>query len=108
MEKYFILVCVANILAYLVNCSILVWPKAESYKALISLIGGSTVTYLYITATQVGYACVNKLWTLKVFGFAISTTIFTVLTWMIMNEVPTWKHVCALGLAGLIVYLNLK
>ena len=108
MEKYFLLLCAANTLAYLINCSMILWPKAEAYKTLIALIGGSTVTYLYITATQVGYACVNKLWTLKVFGFAISTTIFTILTWMIMNEAPTWKHLCALVLAGGIVYLYLK
>ena len=108
MYKYFLFAICANVLAYFVNCSALLWPKVANYKWLLSLIGGSTITYLYISATQVGYSHVNKLWTLKLFGFAVSTTIFTVLTWAIMKEVPTWKHIAALTLAFGILALNYK
>jgi drug/metabolite transporter (DMT)-like permease len=107
MTKYFLLLCAANICAWFINCSVILWDKAEQHKLGIAVVGGAIVTYLYMSATQVGYENTNKLWTLKVIGFAVSTTVFTVLTWLILHEIPNWRHAISLVLAICIILLHI-
>ena len=107
MTKYLILLICANVVAYMTNCSQLIWEDAKNYKTVLAVVAGTIITYLYMTATQVGYEAVNKLWTLKVIGFATSTTVFTILTWLLLGEVPTWRHYTSLALAAGIIALHI-
>ena len=69
---------------------------------------GTATTYLYMAATSVGYETFGRLWTVRLVGFCVSTTMFTLLTASFLGEWPALKDGASLLLVVLIIWIQLR
>jgi hypothetical protein len=95
----------AQSLAWYQNNGQFVYPWFKEHKFLLSLLG-VPISYLFITATGMSYEALGKAWPGRLLTFATGITVYTILTFMLMNEVPTWKSILSLILTAIIVILQ--
>ena len=86
--KYVLCVIVAHTIAWLVNTHSLL-SENNGKKVWLCLMG-VPITFLYMSAVSYGYEAFGKLWTVRLVGFFLSTTMFAILTASVLKEYPTW------------------
>ena len=97
-----------NIIIWYQLNSQLVWKWAEGYKSMLwmSLLG-IPISLMFWYATKIGYQGFGNLWAVRFMGFATSMMTFPVMTWLYLGEVVTLKTFLTLGLALIIMILQL-
>ena len=84
------------------------WEWAAKNTLLISLVGGTTISYFFISGTKhiVQYSD-GLLWPGRLMGFGIGITSFTILTLLYMGEGLTTKTITSLILALALVSIQI-
>ena len=86
----------------------LVWDFWKSWKGItLSLLMGIPITALFWWATKIGYDGFGNLWAVRLLGFATSMISFPIMTWLYLGEVLSLKTILSLGLAVIIMLLQL-
>jgi hypothetical protein len=82
-----ILMTIGQIGVWIQNNSQFIWPETVKYKIPISIVGGSILSYLFITAISFlvkGYDGI--IWPSRIIPAAIGLIIFSILTWVFAGE----------------------
>ena len=106
---YCILIFLVNniIIWYQLN-SQLVWDWAKGAKSMwMMALLGIPISLLFWYATKIGYHGFGNLWSVRFMGFATSMLTFPLMTWLYLGEVMTLKTILTLGLAAIIMMLQL-
>ena len=86
----------------------LVWPFWKTWKGItLSLLMGIPITALFWYATKIGYQGFGALWPVRFMGFATSMMTFPIMTYFYLGEPMTMKVILTLGLAVIIMLLQL-
>jgi len=85
-----------------------VWPWFKKNPLILALIGGSTISYLFIIATRLvaGYYG-GQLWPGRFIAFAMGMISFSLLTYYLMGESLSTKTIICLCLAFCIILIQL-
>ena len=85
-----------------------VWPTIKKNPFLVSIIGGTIISYTFIQATKyvVEYYG-GELWPGRFIGFSTGILAFTILTYFIMNEGINTKTMVSLALAFALICVQL-
>ena len=98
----------ANILIWYQLNSQLVWEWAKGAKSMwIMSLLGIPISVLLWYCTKIGYIGFGNLWAVRFMGFATSMITFPIMTWLYLNEPMTFKTILTLGLAVIIMLLQL-
>jgi len=83
-------------------------PWAKKNTIIISVLGGTIISYMFIKATAyiAGYYD-GALWPGRFIGFSLGITSFAFLTWYFMGEGINSKTMVSLGLAVLLICVQL-
>ena len=97
-----------NILIWYQLNSQLVWDWAKGAKSmwLMSLLG-IPISLLFWYATKIGYIGFGSLWSVRFIGFACSMITFPIMTYFYLGEPVTTKTIITIGLATVIMILQL-
>jgi len=97
-----------NILIWYQLNSQLVWDWAKGAKSMwfMSLMG-VPISILFWYATKWGYIGFGNLWAVRFLGFATSMLTFPIMTYLYLGEAMTLKTIITLGLAILIMIIQL-
>lgn len=80
------------------------WPWFKQNTFLVSMIGGTSASYVLIKATALIYQHYNGvIWPGRFIGFSIGMFIFSYLTWAFMNEGINTKTMISIFLAFLLI-----
>lgn len=85
-----------------------VWPIIKKNPWVVSIVGGTIISYTFITATKylVEYYD-GQLWPGRFIGFATGILAFSMLTYFIMNEGMNTKTLISLGLSVVLLCVQL-
>lgn len=85
-----------------------VWPWFKRNPLILSLVGGTMISYMFIKATAfiAGYYD-GALWPGRFIGFSMGITSFAFLTWYFMGEGVNMKTAISLVLAFALVSVQL-
>lgn len=85
-----------------------VWPIIKKNPFMVSLLGGTIISYTFIVATKylVEYYD-GQLWPGRFIGFATGILAFSTLTYFIMNEGMNTKTLISLGLSVALLCVQL-
>ena len=86
----------------------LVWKWAEGYKSMIwmSLLG-IPISILMWLCTKWGYVGFGNSWAVRFMGFATSMLVFPIMTYFYLGEPMTLKVLITIGLAIIIMIIQL-
>tara|TARA_B100000287_G_C20062323_1_gene554937 strand:+ start:113 stop:460 length:348 start_codon:yes stop_codon:yes gene_type:complete len=103
-----LLFIVANVIIWYQLNSQLVWEWAKGTKSmwLMSLLG-IPISLLLWYSTKIGYIGFGSLWAVRFIGFAVSMITFPIMTYFYLGEPMTIKTFLTLGLATVIMLLQL-
>ena len=97
-----------NIIIWYQLNSQLVWEWAKTSKAMwFSALLGIPISLFFWYATKIGYQGFGALWPVRFMGFATSMMTFPIMTWLYLGEVMTIKTILTLGLAVIIMLIQL-
>lgn len=82
------------------------WDWFKDNYWLMSLLG-VPISYALMYSTKYGYAGFGEIWPIRLMGFAVGMVIFPIITYMILGEGVTLKTGLSLGLAVIIMLLQL-
>ena len=68
---------------------------------------GIPISYAFYKATTYGYIGFGSLWPIRLLGFATGMITFPIITWLVLGEGITLKSGLSLGLAVIIMLLQL-
>ena len=86
----------------------LVWDFWKTPKGIaLSLLMGIPITGMFWLATKWGYVGFGSLWPVRFMGFATSMMTFPIMTWLYLGEIITLKTILTLGLAVIIMLIQL-
>ena len=112
INKYIVLTIVIfllnNVLIWYQLNSQLVWDWAKGTKSMLFMsLMGIPISILFWYATKWGYIGFGNLWAVRFMGFATSMLTFPIMTYLYLNEPMTFKTILTLGLALIIMILQL-
>ena len=83
-----------------------VWkfPKDNPY---VMMLLGLPISLIFIHSTRIMNEHFNASWPGRLIGFGVGVVIFTIMSWFLFREYPTPKTLTCLGLASLIVILQI-
>lgn len=85
-----------------------VWPIIKKNPLLVSILGGTIISYTFIVATRYLVEYYNgQLWPGRFIGFATGILAFSILTYFIMNEGINVKTLVSLGLSVALILVQL-
>ena len=97
-----------NVLIWYQLNSQLVWDWAKGAKSMwIMSLLGVPISLLFWYATKWGYIGFGNLWAVRFMGFATSMLTFPIMTYLYLNEPMTMKTILTLGLAVIIMLIQL-
>ena len=84
------------------------WSNKMIYKSpYYVMIVGALLSPIFWYATKFSYEHFGQFWNIRLMGFGAGTIVFGIMTWILMNEVPTLKTVICLMLAAAIVMIQI-
>ena len=99
---------VAQILVWVQTNSQFIWPVLVKYRLLMALIGGTTVSYLFMTgAGEIVRGYSGQIWPARIIPTATGTFIFTIMTWCFMKQGVDLKTGICIALSFLILAIQL-
>ena len=113
MKSHYIIL---TIIIFFVN-NIVIWYQLngqlvrgfwKTWKGItLSLLMGIPITALFWYATKIGYIGFGNLWAVRFMGYATSMMTFPIMTWLYLGETISLKSMISLGLAIIIMLLQL-
>ena len=108
MVTTMILFFITNVIIWYQLNSQLVWEWAKTSKAMwFSALLGIPISLLFWWATKLGYQGFGSLWAVRLLGFATSMITFPIMTYFYLGEPMSIKVFITLGLAVIIMLLQL-
>ena len=113
MKSHYILITILiffvnNILIWYQLNSQFVWEWAKGAKSMwMMALLGIPISLMFWYGTKIGYEGFGTLWSVRFMGFATSMLTFPIMTWLYLGEVMTMKTILTLGLAIIIMLLQL-
>ena len=113
MKSHYILITILlfffnNIVIWYQLNGQLVWPFWKTWKGItVTLLMALPITALFWLATKWGYQGFGNLWAVRFMGFATSMMTFPIMTWLYLGETITLKTGMTIGLAVIIMLLQL-
>ena len=99
---------ITNIIIWYQLNSQLVWEWARGYKSMwIMSLLGIPISLLLWYCTKIGYVGFGNLWAVRFMGFATSMMVFPIMTYFYLGEPMTLKVWITLGLAIVIMIIQL-
>ena len=99
---------ITNIIIWYQLNSQLVWDWAKGYKSMwIMSLLGIPISLLLWYCTKIGYTGFGNLWAVRFMGFATSMMVFPIMTYFYLGEPMTLKVWITLGLAIIIMIIQL-
>tara|TARA_Y100000356_G_scaffold34866_1_gene26428 strand:+ start:327 stop:665 length:339 start_codon:yes stop_codon:yes gene_type:complete len=99
---------ITNIIIWYQLNSQLVWEWAKGYKSMwIMSLLGIPISLLLWYCTKIGYVGFGNLWAVRFMGFATSMMVFPIMTYFYLGEPMTLKVWITLGLAIIIMIIQL-
>lgn len=103
-----ILFIVGNIIVWYQLNSQLVWDWAKSNKSMwIMSLLGVPISLLFWLCTKWGYVGFGNLWAVRWLAFGSSMLVFPIMTYFYLGEPMTFKTILTLGLAIIIMIIQL-
>ena len=97
-----------NIIIWYQLNSQLVWDWAKGGKAMwLMALMGIPISLMFWWATKIGYEGFGNLWAVRFMGFATSMMTFPIMTYLYLGEPMTMKVFITLGLAVIIMLIQL-
>jgi hypothetical protein len=85
-----------------------VWPWFKKNPWTLSIVGGTTISYIFIIATRlIAENFDGAIWPGRFIGFTLGIISFTALTYLFMGEGLTTKTIVCLALAFAIICVQL-
>lgn len=84
-----------------------IWPWFKKNTLLISLLTGTSVSYIVIYGTRLMVDHFGALWPGRFIGFSVGMVVFAVLTWAFMEEGINLKTAVSLCLAMALLAVQL-
>ena len=82
------------------------WDWFKDNYLLMALLG-TPISYALMYSTKYGYLGFGNLWSIRLMGFAVGILSFPVITYLVLGEGVTLKTGLSLGLAVIIMLLQL-
>ena len=83
-------------------------PWMRKHPLIISVIGGTVISYVFIYATRLIASYYDGLiWPGRFIGFSMGVIVFSILTYSLMNEGINFKTLISLTLAFLIILVQI-
>ena len=101
-----LLLFVAQIIIWFQLNGQLKWEWFKDNYFLMSLLG-IPISYALLYSTKYGYIGFGELWPIRLLGFADGMITFPIITWIVLGEGVTLKTGLSLGLAVIIMLLQL-
>ena len=99
-----VLFCVGNILIWIQTNGQFLWKWFDKNPLFLSIVFGGAISYFFIFATKCGYNYFNGLlWPVKFVGFSVGILTYALMTYYFMNESLSLKTIVCLGLAFVII-----
>ena len=97
---------VAQVISFIQLQGQVIWkfPKENPY---VMMLLGLPISLIFIHSTRIMNEHFNASWPGRLIGFGVGVIIFTVMSWLLFKEHPTPKTLTCLGLASLIVILQI-
>jgi multidrug transporter EmrE-like cation transporter len=101
-----LLATLAQILSFVQLQGQMAWkfPKENPY---IMMLMGLPISFILINTTKMFNSHFDTNWPGRLIGFGIGVIIFTIMSWLVFQEHPTPKTFTCLGLAFIIVLLQI-
>jgi hypothetical protein len=80
------------------------FPRENPY---IMMLLGLPISLIFIKTTKVFNEAYDANWPGRLIGFGVGVIVFTIMSWFIFREHPTPKTLTCLGLASIIVILQI-
>lgn len=102
----FLLCVVAGVLSFIQLQGQLAWkfPRENPY---VMMLLGLPISLIYIKMTKIFNEEFQANWPGRLLGFGVGIIIFTIMSWLVLKESPTLKTMLCLGLASIIVALQI-
>ena len=85
-----------------------IWPWFKKNPLLVAIIGGSTISYVFIEATRlIAEYYDGQLWPGRFIGFSIGIILFSYLTWQFMDEGINTKTLISIILSVILISVQI-
>lgn len=107
LALYVLAIVAGNIAVWLQLYGRFVWKWLESHTSII-IFTGIPITYIFMKATEWGFEGFDeKMWPLRISGFAIGMIVFWFMTAYFMGQTPDLKTFISLGLCVLVILIQI-
>jgi len=72
------------------------------------IIGGIPISICFFYGTRWYYEYFNNYWYVRPIGFGMATIVFTILTWLVLHELPDTRTLITLFLSVVIIIIQLS
>jgi multidrug transporter EmrE-like cation transporter len=108
MKTYYavLLTVLGHVISFIQLQGQMAWkfPKENPYMMMLL---GLPISLIFIKTTKIFNEAFDTNWPGRLIGFGIGVIIFTIMSWIIFKEHPTPKTLTCLGLAFLIILLQI-
>ena len=80
------------------------WAKSVWWVAL----GGVPISFAFYYGTRWFYEYFGNYWYVRPIGFGMATLVFTIMTWIMLNEAPDTRTIITMFLAVVIIGIQLS
>jgi hypothetical protein len=100
------LATLAQILSFIQLQGQMAWkfPKENPY---IMMLMGLPISLILINTTKLFNSYYDASWPGRLIGFGIGVIVFTIMSWLVFQEHPSPKTLTCLGLASIIILLQI-
>jgi hypothetical protein len=101
-----LLMALAQIISFIQLQGQMAWkfPRENPY---VMMLLGLPISLIFIKTTKMFNEIYDANWPSRLIGFGVGVIIFTIMSWLIFHEHPTPKTLTCLGLASIIVILQI-
>ena len=102
-----IILLVCNLLAWFQLNAQFKWTDSAFWNNAYAMsIFGLPVGYGFFIATKLSYEYFGFTWNMRMIGFGIGTLMFGILSWLMLDEIPTIKTIICILLAIAIILIQ--
>lgn len=103
-----LILCVAHSLTWLQIQGVVLFKFWREHPAVVALIMGPPLAYMFIISSKyiIDYYS-GLVWPNRIIGFSIGIVVFTILTWIVLDEPLSLKTITSLILAISLVLIQL-
>ena len=97
---------IGNCMAWLHMNAQFKWDWAKQTWWII--FGGIPISFLFFYSTKLSYEYFGNYWYVRPIGFGMATLVFTIMTWLMLNELPDTRTILSMALSIIIIMIQLS